>query len=41
MLTTAIKREKFGGLLCGPCNRALGLFRDSPEALKSALEYLA
>jgi hypothetical protein len=28
------------GLLCGPCNMALGLFKDSPEVLKQAVKYL-
>ena len=28
-------------LLCGNCNKALGLFRDSPELLSRAAEYLA
>lgn len=28
------------GLLCVNCNRALGYFKDSPERLKAALEYL-
>jgi hypothetical protein len=28
------------GLLCSPCNRALGLFTDSKEKLESALVYL-
>lgn len=28
------------GLLCGPHNRALGIFRDSPDCLKQAIEYL-
>ena len=28
------------GLLCNACNRALGGFRDSPELLASAIEYL-
>lgn len=28
------------GLLCGSCNAALGLFKDSPSILQSALTYL-
>ena len=28
------------GLLCGPCNMALGLFKDNPETLTKAIEYL-
>lgn len=28
------------GLLCNRCNRALGLFRDSPTIMKKALLYL-
>ena len=28
------------GLLCSRCNMALGLFRDSPEVLASALDYI-
>jgi hypothetical protein len=28
------------GFLCGPCNGALGLFRDSPELLNHAIDYL-
>jgi hypothetical protein len=28
------------GILCGACNRALGLFRDSEFALSNAIEYL-
>ncbi len=28
------------GILCGPCNRALGLLEDSPELIQRALAYL-
>lgn len=28
------------GLLCSPCNLALGLFKDSPAVLKAAINYL-
>lgn len=31
---------KFRGLLCSPCNLALGLFKDSPLRLTAALKYL-
>jgi Recombination endonuclease VII len=32
--------EKVRGILCTRCNQALGLFRDSPEILKNAINYL-
>lgn len=28
------------GILCGHCNKALGLLKDSPEALRRAIAYL-
>lgn len=31
---------KVRALLCGPCNRGLGHFRDNPRLLASAVEYL-
>ena len=30
----------FRGLLCAPCNGALGLFKDNPETLRAALSYI-
>ena len=32
---------KVRGLLCGPCNRAIGLMRDDPERLERAARYLS
>jgi hypothetical protein len=29
------------GLLCGPCNRGIGHFRDDPELMHLAIEYLS
>lgn len=31
---------KYRGLLCGPCNRALGLLKDNTKTLKNAIQYL-
>lgn len=28
------------GFLCGPCNRALGMFKDSPDTIRKAAAYL-
>jgi hypothetical protein len=32
--------NRIRGLLCSNCNRALGLFRDSPAILQKAIDYL-
>lgn len=32
---------KVRGLLCGPCNRALGMVRDDPNRLEGLIRYLA
>ena len=34
------KTGEIRGLLCDRCNRGLGLFRDSPQLLESAVRYL-
>jgi len=31
---------EFRGVLCRQCNRALGMFKDSPTVLRNALDYL-
>lgn len=31
---------RFRGLLCGPCNRALGLLKDDPIRLRRLIQYL-
>lgn len=31
---------KIRGLLCGPCNMAIGLFRDDTHSLSKAIQYL-
>lgn len=34
------KTGEFRGVLCKTCNRALGMFKDSPKIISSALQYL-
>lgn len=34
------KTKEFRGLVCGSCNRALGLMQDDPERLEAAARYL-
>ena len=34
------RTKKVRGLLCGKCNKAIGLLNDSPETLRAAAEYL-
>ena len=34
------KTGKVRGLLCGKCNKAIGLFEDNPEILGKAIKYL-
>ena len=34
------KTGDFRGILCTTCNRALGMFRDSPKVLEKAIDYL-
>lgn len=31
---------KYRGLLCGPCNRALGLLKDNIQTIQNAIKYL-
>lgn len=34
------KTGKVRGILCGACNKAIGLLKDSRESLKAAIDYL-
>jgi len=34
------KTGEFRGVLCKQCNRALGMFKDDPEVIANAVEYL-
>ena len=34
------KTGKIRGILCENCNRGLGMFKDSPELLQNAIQYL-
>lgn len=32
--------SEYRGLLCGPCNKGLGQFRDNVEVMRKAITYL-
>jgi hypothetical protein len=40
-MLTLLEKTDARGLLCDPCNRALGLLKDNPDLMLKAISYLA